>query len=264
MNIFYRELKANRKALIIWSVCMFLLVLSGMAKYPAYSGGGAANALFASMPRSLKILLGIGFFDVTKISGFFAFLFLYIELAAALHAALLGADIIAKEEQDKTSEYLMTKPVSRAAVVTAKLIAALVNTLVINIVSLVSSIMIVRAYSQGADISAKISIFFFSMFIVQLIFLSLGAFMAGCMRNPRSAGSYAVAVLLIGFAISKVTDLTEALNFLNLFSPFKYFNLYTLEASNRLNLGAVILSLLLVAIFSASTYYFYQKRDLNV
>lgn len=264
MNVFIRELKANRKALIIWSISMFLLVLSGMAKYKAYSSAGAANALFLDMPPSIKILLGFGSFDVTTISGFFALLFLYIELAAALHAALLGAGIIAKEERDKTTEYLMTKPVSRAAVITSKLMAALVNIIVINVVSLVSSIFVVAAYDKATDISVKISLFFLSMFIVQLIFLSFGAFLAAFMRNPKSSGSFAVAVLLIGFVISKLTDLTETLNFLNLFSPFKYFSYYKLEGGGGLNFTIVILSLVLVAVLTASTYYFYQRRDLNV
>lgn len=264
MNIFFRELKANRKALMIWSICMLLLVLSGMAKYKAYSSAGAANALFLSMPRSIKILLGFGSFDVTTISGFFALLFLYIELAAAIQAALLGTGIIAKEELDKTSEYLMTKPVSRSTVITAKLTAALINIIVINVVSLFSSIFIVAAYNQGTDISVKISIFFLSMFIVQLIFLSLGAFLAAFMRNPQSAGSFSVAVLLIGFVISKLTDFTETLNFLNPFSPFTYFNLYKIEAGQGLNSSIVIFSLVFVIVLIVTTYVFYQKRDLNV
>ena len=63
MNIFLRELKANRKALIIWSVCMFFLVVSGMAKYTAYSSGGQSNEVFSKMPYTVKALLGMGSFD---------------------------------------------------------------------------------------------------------------------------------------------------------------------------------------------------------
>lgn len=264
MNIVLRELKANRKPLIIWSICMFLLVLSGMAKYTAYSSGGAANIIFQTIPQSIKTLLGIGSFDVTTISGFFAFLFLYIELAAAIHAALLGVTIIAKEERDKTVEYLMTKPVSRATIITSKLLAALVNIIVINIVSLVSSIIIVTAYNKGPDISDKIAVFFLSMFIVQLIFLSLGTFLAAFVKNPKSSESIVVATLLTAFVVSKVTDLSKNLHFLDLLSPFKYFDLNRLEAGLGLNSGVVLLSLLLVAAFFASTYHFYQRRDLNV
>lgn len=264
MNIILRELKANRKALIVWSISMFLLVVSGMAKYTAYSAGGQAGAVFNDMPYSVKALLGFGSFDPTTPSGFFAMLFLYIELATAIHAVLLGAGIIAKEESDKTAEFLMIKPVSRSAIITAKLTAAFLNVIVINIVSLVSSIVMVAAYNKGTDITGKIVMFFISMFIVQLIFLSLGAVLAAFMRNPKSSGSLGAGILFIAFIVSKITDLTSRLNFLNLISPFKYFNVNNLVVGQGLNLGIVILSLVLVAVFSVSTYVFYKKRDLKV
>lgn len=264
MNIFLRELKANRKALIIWSVCMFLLVASGMGKYTAYTAGGQAGAAFDQIPYSIKALLGMGSLDMTTMSGYFAMLFLYIELTAAIHAVLLGAHIISKEERDKTTEFLLIKPISRTAVITSKLLAALFNVIVVNIATLASSLALVPLYNKGADISGEVTMFMLSMFIVQLIFLSLGAALAAFMRRSKSSGSLGIGLLLVAYVIAKITDLTTGLNFLNLLSPFKYFNIYDLVAGNGLNLGIVLLSLTLVAIFSVSTYIFYQKRDLNV
>jgi len=263
MNIFLRELKSNRKALIIWSVCMLLSVVSGMTKYTAYSASGQSNQLLNDIPYSIKALLGFGSFDVSIMSGYFAMLFLYIELAVAIHAVLLGSGIIAKEERDKTTEFLITKPVSRTTIITSKLLAALVNILILNVVTLVSSIIMVSAYNKGDDISGEITMFILSMFIVQLIFLSLGAALAGFIRNSKASGSLAVGILLASFLISKITDLTDKLNFLNLLSPFKYFSYKNLVEGNGLNFGIVVLSLVLVAIFSVTTYIFYQKRDLN-
>jgi len=264
MNIFLRELKANRKALIIWSTCMFLLILSGMAKYTAYSAGGDAAAVFADLPYSLKALLGFGSFDVTTMSGYFALLFLYIELAVAIHAVLLGAGIIAKEERDKTTEFLMVKPISRTLVVTSKLFAALINVVILNLVSLVSSLIMVAAYNKGDDISSEIIMFFVSMFLVQLIFLSLGAALAAFMNDPKSSGSLSTGILLTTFIISKITDMTNSLKALNVFTPFKYFSYKDLVEGNGLNIVIVILSLLLIGVFSASTYLFYNKRDLKI
>jgi len=243
---------------------MFLLVASGMGKYTAYSSGGQNADIFNTMPYSLKALLGIGSFDVTTMSGYFALLFLYIELAAAIHAVLLGAGIVAKEERDKTSEFLMTKPISRTTVITGKLFTAFVNVVVLNIVSLVSSIAMVSLYNKGQDISSEIALFLLSMFIVQLIFLSLGAALAASMKNPKASGSLAAGILFAAFVISKITDLTDRVNFLNLFSPFKYFNYKDLVEGDGLNITIVVLSLLLVAVFSVSTYYFYPRRDLHV
>lgn len=264
MYIFLRELKANRKALIIWSVCMFLLVASGMGKYTAYSSGGQNNAIFSSMPYSIRALLGFGSLDVTTMSGYFALLFLYIELTAAIHAVLLGAGIIAKEERDKTTEFLIVKPLSRTTVITAKLLAALVNILILNIVTLASSLIMVAAYNKGADISSEIVRFLVSMVIIQLIFLSLGATLAASIKNPKASGSLSAGILLASFVLSKITDLTDRLNVLNLLSPFKYFSYKNLVAGSGLNFGTVILSLLVIAAFFALTYFFYQKRDLNV
>lgn len=264
MNVIIRELKANRKSLIIWCVCMFLGVASGMGKYEVYSAGGQINDILNKMPNAIKALLGIGSFDVTKMSGYFAMLFLYIEITAAIHAVLLGSNIIAKEERDKTTEFLMAKPLSRTSIITSKLLAALINILILNIITLASSIIMVAAYNKGADISGEIGIFMLSMFVVQLIFLSLGASLAALIRNPKISGSLSVGVIMTSFILAKITDLTDRLNFLNIFSPFKYFDYYGIVESNNLNIGIVILSMLLIISFLASTYIFYQKRDLSV
>lgn len=263
MNIFFRELKANRKALIIWSVCIFLLVLSGMSKYTAYSSGGSSE-IFNKMPYTMKALFGIGSFDVTKMSGFFAFLFPYLELTTAIHAVLLGSGIIAKEERDKTTEFLMTKPVSRKLVITSKFLAAFVNVVIVNVVTLISSIIMVNAYNKGKDISGEIATFLLSMFIVQLIFLSLGALISAVMRRPKASGSIASGILFTAFVISKITDLTDRINFINVLSPFKYFSYQSIVGGKGISIGIAILSFILVFAFSVSTYFFYMKRDLNI
>jgi len=264
MNVFLRELKANRKSLIIWSVCMFLLVASGMGKYTAYAASGANSKIFNELPASMKALLGIGSFDVTAMSGYFAMLFLYLEITAAIHAVLLGSHIIAKEERDKTIEFLIPKPVSRAAIITSKLFAALVNVVVMNAVTLAASIIMVAKYNKGADISGEITMFMLSMFILQLIFLSLGAALSALIRNSQASGSLAAGITFLSFAIAKITDLTDRVNFLNVLSPFKYFGYGDIVAGKSLDFGMAMLSLLLAALFFASTYFFYCRRDLNV
>ena len=269
MNIFRRELKAHATALVIWCVCMVLLVISGMAKYTAYTSAGASgvrsiNDILKAMPFSLRALLGFGSFDVTTMAGYFAVLTVYTALVFAIHAALLGAGIIAKEERDKTAEYLMVKPVSRAAVVTAKLSAALVNAVVLNAVTLVSMLLIVPAYNKGKDISAEIAVTYLSLLIVQLIFLSLGAAVAALMRNPKGAGSVTTGIVLIGYIAARVTDMTDKLNALNVISPFKYFDMAKILAGRGLDPAAVLLSLALAAAFVAATYFFYAKRDMKI
>ncbi len=264
MNIFIREMRANRKALILWSLCMILFVLSGMSKYSAYSSGGSGSDILSKIPKTLRVLFGMGSFDVTKISGFFAFLFSYIVLTVAIHAALLGSGIIAKEERDKTAEFLIVKPISRYRIITSKILAALVNIVVLNLVTLLSSIGMAAVFSKQENITGEIFAFYLSLFLLQLIFMSLGLLLASCMKKPKASGSLAIGILLITYAISKITDLTDRLNALNMLSPFKYFSYERIVNGNGVSLLMILLSLLITGIFSAVTYFLYQRRDLTM
>lgn len=265
MNIFLRELRANRKSLIIWSIAILFMVLSGMSKYSAYSGSGQSmNELLSQIPKSLRAVMGMGNFDLTKVSGFYGMFYLYMLLMATIHAALLGAGIISKEERDKTTEFLMVKPVSRGKIITEKLLAALFNVIVFNIVTLVLSIAIVGKYTSEESIKGEIVILMVGMFILQLVFLSIGTAIAAASRRPKTAASLATVVLLVSFILSSAISMNSKLEGLKYITPFKYF-----EAEKLLNGGGfepvfVILSFIIIAVMVCVTYVFYKKRDLNV
>ena len=243
---------------------MILFVLSGMGKYSAYSAGGTSAAVFDELPKTLKALLGFGSLDVTTISGFYAMLIPYLELTTAIHAALLGSNIIAKEERDKTAEFLNTKPVSRNHIITGKLLAALFQVAIVNLVSTISSVLMVAQYNKGEDITGEILAFMLSMFLVQLIFLALGAALATMLHSPKASGSVSISILLGAYVIAKITDLTDKVNVLNVLSPFKYFDCYRIVNGDGLNPAISLLSLFLVVILVALTYIFYRKRDMHV
>ena len=169
MNIVKRELKANRKSLLLWSIGVLFMVGVGMGKYAGMNGTGETmNELMAEMPKSLQAIMGSGGFDLSTAIGYYGLLFLYLVIMATIHAVMLGANIIAKEERDKTAEFLLVKPISREKVITAKLLASLINLLVFNFVTLVSSFIFVRQFSQGQEVLRDIGLLMFGMLIMQL------------------------------------------------------------------------------------------------
>ena len=57
------------------------MVVAGMGKYVAYpSSGQSMNELLAQMPKSIQAIMGIGTFDLSKASGYYGMLFLYLVL----------------------------------------------------------------------------------------------------------------------------------------------------------------------------------------
>lgn len=236
-----------------------------MGKFSYYvESGQSITELISTIPKTLRAMMGFGDFDVTKASGFYGMLFLYLMMIVTIHASMLGANIIAKEERDKTTEFLMTKPVSRVRIVTEKLLAALVNVIVLNLVTLIFSITIVGNYSRGEDITHDILVLMTGMFIAQLMFLFIGTGIASISKNPKSSASVATTVLLVTFILSVMVDMNSSLEGLKYLTPFKYFDAADLMYGGGLKSVFVALSLVIIAVMASITYAFYKKRDLNV
>ena len=216
------------------------------------------------MPKSMQAIMGIGTFDLSKASGFYGMLFLYLVLMATIHAVMLGADIISKEERDKTAEFLFVKPISRNKIITSKLLAALVNILIFNIITLVSSIIIVGKYSKGEAVSADIVILMIGMFILQLIFMLIGTAIAAVSKNPKTATSISTAVLLITFILSIAIDINSKIENLKYLTPFKYYEAKNLMFGGGFQWSFVILSIIIISAMLRITYVFYKKRDMSI
>jgi len=123
MNLYFKELKTYRKSLFIWSFFIFLLILMGMQDYAVInsSGGSEYMKIMESLPQGLQAIFGMTKLDLTKVVDYFAIVYLYLVLMVSIHGAMLGNNIISKEEKDKTAEFLMVKPISRYAILTSKL-----------------------------------------------------------------------------------------------------------------------------------------------
>ncbi|MFD6210197.1 ABC transporter permease subunit [Peribacillus sp. NPDC060253] len=265
MNIFLKEMKYHRKSLIFWSIGVFLMVISGMTKYEAYSSSGQSiNDLIADIPKSLRAVLGFSDLDLMKASGYYGMLFLYLLLMATIHAVMLGATIIAKEERDKTSEFLFVKPVSRSKVITTKLLAAFTNIIIFNLATFLSSIILLGKYSDGEAVNGEIAILMAAMLFLQVLFMVIGSALAAVKKKPKTAASVAAGILLLTYMLSIVIDLNENIEGLRYFTPFKYFEAKNVMYGGGLDVLFVVISLILILTLLVVTYVFYKKRDLNV
>ena len=265
MNVFLQEIKANLKALIIWSIGVGLLIAVSMGKYAGLAASEQSiNDLLAQMPQFLKAITGVGTFDLSIATGYYGVLFIYLAMMATIHAAMLGANIIAKEERDKTAEFLFLKPISRYKIISAKLAASFINILVFNLVTLVFSILLVQIFSPGEAVASTISKLMAGMFMLQLIFLFVGSAIAAVSKRPETAPSLATGILLGTFILSIAIDLNNRLDKLKYITPFKYFEAKNLMYEGRVETFYLILSALIIAVLFWATYSFYAKRDLII
>jgi len=265
VNLFFKELKSYRKGLFFWCLGIIALVGSGMAKYTVLKGNGKAVVeLMSQFPQSVQTALGFTGFDLTKASGYYGVLFMYIALMVTVHAVLLGAGILSKEERDKTSEFLFVKPISRSKVLTGKILAGLFNVIILNIVTLISSVYFIGYFANGESFMNDILVLMSGLLFLQVIFFFIGTMVAGVSKKPKLSATIATSVLLLTFVITFFININESFNWLKYFTPFKYFDAKDLMLNGGFDPLYVLISLILIILMVVITYVSYNARDLDI
>jgi len=266
MNLYLRELKAHRKSIIIWSLSMAFLVIAGMGKYAAGSGANGAanfNEMMELLPKSLQSVFGVGVFDLSIALDYFGILFVYIVLMMGIQAAMLGSGIISKEERDKTVEFLITKPISRFQIITAKLLSSLTLIIIFNIVTFISSYTMLNYYSKGLPFTQDLTLLMLAAFAIQIFFVALGSFCASLVSRAKLSSAISTSILMTMFMISIIVDIIESISFLKYLSIFKYY-----DAKDILKGDYFILFPILTFVFTLllifGTYKFYEQRDMRI
>jgi ABC-2 type transport system permease protein len=264
MNIFLRELKANLKSLVIWSVIMIVLIIMAVSKFTAFAGDPATVKMLDSMPPALLDAFSMRSFNLTTLSGFYGIMFIYFGLMGAISAAMWGSDIISKEERDKTVEFSLVLPVSRSRVVTAKALAALINCIAFVLITWAVSRVAVQSFNPDQAFYDYLSLQMRALFVIELIFLAIGLMLGCVLKRYRLAGSIAVGLILATYFMSIVSGMEEKLDFLKWFTPFKYFDASELFRNGRMDSTYLLISAAIILVCVTAAYLVYNRRDLYI
>lgn len=270
-KMYWHEIRSTYKGLIGWAAGIMILQLSGYSKFEGFQSAsgtidsGSVNAISSSFPKPLLALFGMSDLNLTVLIGYFGILYLYFALIATIHAGLTGAGIVSKEERDKTSEFLVTRPVSRNRVLTAKLLAGLTNVIILFTVIAVSSVIGVAIVNKGDySLTPQIMTMMWGILLMQLVFFSLGALSAGLFKNPKLP-TLAVTVAVVGTYIFYAgSQINDSLQWLRFTTPFRWFSAASIINANGLGYGYVGLALVLSILFILLSYAFYNRRDITV
>jgi ABC-2 type transport system permease protein len=262
MNIFLHELKSYRNSIIIWSISLTLFALMYIFIFIGISPDiESFKSVLLSMPEMVRKLLSIYVESISTLEGFYSFVFVYIVLCAAIQAMNLGISIISKEIRDKTADFLLTKPVSRKNILTAKLLAALTSLIITNAIYLF--ITITSTAFVKTEFNMKIFVMIsITMFFVQLIFASLGVIIAVVVGKIKSVISISLSTVFGFFFVSMLGSIfgDEAIRYL---SPFKYFDLAYIVKNGAYEVQFIIIGLVVVILSMTASYWVYLKKDVH-
>ena len=174
----------------------------------------------------------------------------------------LGTSILSKEVREKTADFLLTKPVTRTQIITAKLLAALTSLVITNVAYLtVASIM--ASLVKVEDYSYKI--FFmvsFTLFFIQLFFLALGVIVSVLSRRIKSVLPISLGTVfgffIVGMLGSAIGD--EAVRYI---TPFKYFDTNYIIKNSSYEVTFIMIEVIFIIVSITASYYVYCKKDIH-
>lgn len=264
MNIYLQELKFQRKSAVIWACALTALSMLYLSVYPGMvKDAEAFQSLLGAYPPAVRAVLGIHLETVTSVLGFYSLVFSFIALCGAIQGMNLGVSILSKETRERTADFLLVKPVSRAAVVTAKLLAAFTAILATDIVFYAATFLLANGV-KTADFSVRL--FFLlnlPLFFLQLIFLALGAAVSVFFQKLKSVLPVSLGTVfglyLFGALIAAGNDNEVA----RYFSPFRYFDSAYILQNAGYETPYLVTSAVLTAAAVIVTYFVYLKKDIH-
>ncbi len=220
MTLFFHEMRRNRLSLIIWtSVIAFMLALCVFIYPEMKDQMNEMTDMIADM-GSLTAAFGMDELNFGEFMGYFGLeCGELLGLGGVIFAALLGISAIAKEEKDRTAEFLLTHPISRVRISAYKLLSVIAQIFVLNAVVACVTFLSVGMIGEEADTNTLL-LLFLSYFLLQVeigcITFGLSAFI------HRGGVGIGLGLGIMTYFINIISNLTEELEPLKYLTPFSY------------------------------------------
>lgn len=268
MNMFKMELKRGLKPLAIWSIVCVLLIILFMSMFPSMKDSGMqelVNTKMDAMPKALLEAFNLeNMPDFSKLNEYFAYVFQYIVIAGSIYGGILGSKALIKEESEGTIEFLYAQPVSRTKIVTMKILSSVVIfylfVMVMALASIGISLLVKPDDLKVIDLVMDMKLLYGGFFLIGLVFMSIGFLISVVINNLRLAMPISTGIFFTTYLLGTFSGMIGNLEFLKYFSPFHYAVPSEL-LKNGFQTSNIAISIVIIIVTIASTYFIYRKKD---
>ncbi len=257
-----REFFTNLKSLIIFSSILVVTYILVIAIYPSIATSGLnINEILKVFPEELLKVFNMDIFDISTALGWLETEgFIFWILLSGFYSAILGATILTKEENDKTIEILLSKPVSRNEVVINKLICGIINVFIFNLLVYLTCVFGLLLID---DLDFKIvTLISIGTFMIDLMLFTITLMISSFFNKTSVTRNIALAIVFLSYIMQIVGGLTSSLEFLKNISIFEFFSVRYIAVNNCLDPLYLILSIIIILCAILITFINYNKKEL--
>lgn len=257
------DLKTNKKFIFGWSLGIFSVMFLYMILFPSVQD--MAQIKMQAMPEELMQFMGMqDFSDMGNFVTYFATIYNMVLIAISIFAVTFGANLIAKEEKNKTIEFTYSLQVSKIQIYLSKFFTAYIAVMLVVCSAVVATLMC--GFINGGqtfvlmDVIAVVKL----TSITPFIYLAVGTMIAGITAKISGAALGSMIVMLTYVLGFLSTIVSESLSWLKYFSPFELFSSNSELIFDTQSIINMLAYCFVMAIFVAIGAMIYNKRDYKI
>ena len=261
MTLVRHELKQSWKALLIWPLSIGAFIIICLFMYPEMkSQMNSISSIFASM-GAFSSAFGLDTLDFGSLKGFYG-----IEcgnilgIGGALFAALIGIGALANEEKNGTAEFLLTHPLSRSGIVTAKLVSVLIQVLILNVsvwLMAVGSIAAIGEPVPWKEVTLLHTAYFMLQVELACVCFGISAFLW------KGGIGIGLGLAIALYFMNIIANLTSKADVLKYITPFGYADGSEIFSKGALDTCKLLVGLAFTAVGVALAYWKYNQKDIR-
>ena len=262
--MFKRELKVNFKSFVIWTlvlVVLFVLVFLLYSSFIKSENIDNINELMKVFPEDVLKMFNL---DISHIDTAFGWMetegFIFMLLIMGVYSSLLGSNILLKEENDKTIEYLISLPIKRNDIVLNKVLVGLIYVILMPIILGITNYI---SLSILEDFDTKVFVLLsLTPILCNIVLFSLSLFIGVFTHKSKKVLPISIGIVFISYILSALSQSSESIEFL------KYFSIYTLAdtrgiiTNHYINIVVIIVSIIITGLFIILANIKYNKKEL--
>ena len=261
MTLLKHELKQGSRTLAIWTASIGFLIAICLFLFPEMKGEmDGVSDIFASM-GSFTAAFGMDRLNFGTLIGFYA-----VEcgnilgLGGAFFASLIAVSALAKEEKERTAEFLLSHPVSRVSVISSKLAALVVQIIVMNVVIFALSAACIAII--GEEPAWKEScLLHLAYFLLQLELAGICFGLSAFLRRGSLGIGLGIAAMM--YFLNIIANISEKAEFLKFITPFGYAEGADIVSNASLDGKLILIGMAFALIGVAAAYFWYSRKDIH-
>ena len=262
--MFSREMKINLKSFIIWLSILIVLFLVVFLIYPSIVSNQNMEMIDKMMQMFPEELLTAFNMDISTIDSAYGWLksegFVFVLLIIGCYSAILGSNILLKEESDKTIEYLNSLPITRNKIVFSKVLSGLIYiVLMVLFIGIFNFIGLTLSGNFEIKQYLLLSITpLFSSFVVYFLCLFISTFT----HKTKKMLGVSLGIVFLSYILQTLSTLSSNVEFLKYFSAFTLADIRNVIINNSINFVMILLSIVISIMFLILTLVNYNKKEL--